>query len=231
MRAALTLAAAVHAIAGPASSPSSFGIGKSQIVISPTNETELLLHTVSPGVSTASINFFWITGDPVGSGPRAGVDYSVWRFYIDGEANASIVLQTSQAACVGQADPSAPWDNDLFGKNSKFGGWHINVPIPFTASVRVTLQLAPFWSGTERVFAMCRGVEGLPVQIAGFSLPPTARLVASVANASLAPLDFHELINIPAGAAGERRGGKVECYWRVQRYSAHVGASVQAQAA
>lgn len=125
--------------------------------------------SVSPGVTFASINFFWITGDPVGSGPRAGVDYAVWRFYIDGETNASVVLQMSQSAFVGNADPTAPWDNEWFGKNSKFGGWHVNVPIPFTSSVRVTLQLPPWWGSTERVFAMCRGVEGLPVQVRGVS--------------------------------------------------------------
>jgi len=153
------------AVLTAAVSPASFGIGKSQIVISPQNETLLLEHTVSPGMDIASINFFWITGDPVGIGPRAGVDYSIWRFYIDGEDNASVVLQMSQAAFVGQADPSAPWGNEWFGKNSKFGGWHVNVPIPFTLSVRVTLQLPSWWGSSERVFAMCRGVEGLPIQV------------------------------------------------------------------
>jgi hypothetical protein len=37
------------------------------------------------------------------------------------------VLQMSQAAFVGNADPGAPWDNEWFGKNAKFGGWHVNV--------------------------------------------------------------------------------------------------------
>ena len=68
---------------------------------------------------------------------------------------------------MGNADPSAPWDNELFGKNSKFGGWHVNVPIPFGKSVRVTMQLPEWWNGTERIFAMVRGVEDLPVTVAG----------------------------------------------------------------
>jgi len=46
---------------------------------------------------------------------------------------------------VGNADPSAPWDNEFFGKNSKFGGWHVNVPIPFRTSARVTLQHPSWW--------------------------------------------------------------------------------------
>ena len=51
-----------------------------------------------------------------------------------GEADASVVLQTSQAALVGGADPTAPWNNAYFGKNSKLGGWHFNLPIPFSSS-------------------------------------------------------------------------------------------------
>jgi hypothetical protein len=86
-----------------AASPSSFGIGRSQFIISPTAETPLFEHNVSSGATNAHISFFWITGDPVNGGPRAGVDYSIWRFYVDGESLASVVLQMSQAAFVGNA--------------------------------------------------------------------------------------------------------------------------------
>jgi hypothetical protein len=210
------------------SPPASFGVGKSQVVISSHFETELLNHTVSAGVSMATINFFWITGDPwkccqgadycdcqpntTGTtGQPAGVDYAIWRFYTDGESTASIKMQMSQAAFVGNADPSAPWDNDWFGKNSKFGGWHVNVPIPFRRKVRVTLQLPEWWNGTERIFAMCRGVENLPIQINSFTLPPTARLIASVKNSSaLQPLGFHDMIELPAGTRGLMLGTMID---------------------
>lgn len=161
-----------------------------------------------------------------------GVDYAIWRFYLDGEASASVTLQMSQAAFVGNADPTAPWDNDWFGKNSLFGGWHVNVPIPFRQSVRVSLQLPAWWNGTyarcslrparlikpsagrdagtERIFAMVRGVEDLPVQINSFVLPVNARLVASVQNSSLAPLEFHDLINVPAGVSGLMLGSMID---------------------
>eukprot|EP00729_Bicosta_minor_P001875 gene1875-7946_t len=106
-----------------------------------------------------------------------------------------VELQTSQAALVSNADPSAPWNNDYFGKNSLLGGWHFNLPIPFASSVRVTLQLPAWFPGCDdRIFAMVRGVENYPVTVAGFNLPPAARLVASVVNASLAPLEFHNLV-------------------------------------
>jgi len=81
-----------------------------------------------------------------------------------------------QAALVGNADASAPWNNDFFGKNSRLGGWHFNLPIPFASSVRVTLQL-PAWfpGGDERIFAMVRGVDNYQTTVAGFALPPPAR--------------------------------------------------------
>lgn len=110
-----------------------------------------------------------------------------------------VELQTSQAALVSNADPSAPWNNDYFGKNSLLGGWHFNLPIPFASSVRVTLQLPAWFPGCDdRIFAMVRGVENYPVTVAGFNLPPAARLVASVVNASLAPLEFHNLVTVPS---------------------------------
>lgn len=66
-------------------------------------------------------------------------------------------------------------------------------------------------TGTERVFAMCRGVEGLPNRIGSFELPPTARLVASVSNSSeLAPLGFHELVNVPLGTSGLMLGTMID---------------------
>ena len=190
------------------------------------NETELLSHHAAPsaagGASGAAahnaVTFFWITGDPfpnstgsVLKDTKSGVDYAIWRFYLDGEATASVELQTSQAALVGNADPSGPWNNDFFGKNSLLGGWHFNLPIPFASSVRVTLQL-PAWfpGGDDRIFAMVRGIENYPVTVAGFTLPPAARLVASVVNASLAPLEFHDLITVPAGKSGLMLGTMID---------------------
>mmetsp|Transcript_29310 Transcript_29310/g.63193 ORF Transcript_29310/g.63193 Transcript_29310/m.63193 type:complete len:210 (-) Transcript_29310:26-655(-) len=77
--------------------------------------------------------------------------------------------------------------------------------------MRVTLKLPTWWNGTERIFAMCRGVENLaPLTISGFSLPADARLVASVRNSSLAPLDFHELIHIPSGTSGLMLGTMID---------------------
>lgn len=162
---------------------------------------ELLSHTISPSSNSGTITFFWITGDPIGEGPASGVDVALWRFYIDNETTASVgPLSTAQAALVGDADPSAPWNNEYFGKNSRFGGWHFNLLVPFARSVRVTLQMPPAFP-RQRAFAMVRGVEDLPLTVGGVSLPPHARLTAHVANSVALPvLAFHELLNIASGA-------------------------------
>ena len=58
---------------------------------------------------------------------------------------------------------------------------------------------------------MVRGVEDLPVTVVGFTLPPNARLVASVVNSSaLAPLGFHTMINVPKGTPGLMLGTMID---------------------
>jgi len=135
------------------------------------------------------------------SGAPCYVDYVQWRFYLDGDTNATVgPVDTSQAAFVGHHDPSAPWDNDFFGKNSNYGGWHVNVLIPFSKSVRVTLQYPPGMITTHQLFAMVRGVENLPLTLGELPLPKNARLQIIVRESLALPtLAFHELVNIPSG--------------------------------
>jgi len=184
----------------------SFGSGRSQIKLGATEFT-LLDYTVSPTAKSAALTFFWITGGTITAAKReAGVpcyvDYVLWRFYLDGETTASLgPVETSQAAFVGEHDTSAPWDNDYFGKNSKFGGWHVNMLIPFTKSIRVTLQLPDTLKTNKDVYAMARGVENLPLNLGGIPLPANARLQIIVSKSlDLPVLAFHTLANIPSGA-------------------------------
>lgn len=191
--------------------PLTFGSGRSQITILAASEFQLLNYTASPLADTGCISFFWITGDPLPGKTASGVDQALWRFYLDGETTASIgPLPTSQAAFIGNHDPSAPWNNDYFGKNSAFGGWHFNLKIPFTKQVRVTLQM-PSTIPSQRAFAMVRGVENLPLVIAGYQLPPSARLVASLKTSMNLPvLSFHELVSIPSGVSGLLLGTMID---------------------
>jgi len=193
----------------------SFGVGRSQIHMT-TDEYVLLDYTVSSTAQTAALTFFWITGDPIsgvkpahgnsqlptaGNGVPCYVDYVLWRFYLDGEATASLgPVSTSQAAFVGHHDPSADWDNDFFGKNSAFGGWHVNLLIPFSKSIRVTLQYPPGMETNHQLFAMARGVENLPLSLGGLPLPNNARLQMVLKESLDMPvLAFHDLVNIASG--------------------------------
>jgi len=87
----------------------------------------------------------------------------------------------------------------FFGKNSKFGGWHINLLIPFSKSIRVTLQLPPQFQST-RAFAMVRGVENIPLTIGYIQLPVEARLRTYLqTSTSLPVLGLHEIVNVASG--------------------------------
>lgn len=178
-----------------------FGSGRSQIDLTSAKEFEILSHTLSPAASTGTITFFWITAWNLNDTTiQSAVDFALWRFYIDNETTASIgPMQTAQAALIGNASPSASWSNDFFGKNADWGGWHFNLQIPFGKSVRVTVQLPPDYPKVQ-AWAIVRGVENLPVTIGSLTLPPTARLTASVRKSTRLPvLGFHELVNIRSG--------------------------------
>jgi len=174
----------------------SFGTGRSQIRFTSASEFQFWNIPFQMRHNRQPLLFFWITGDPI-EGNTCGVDFAIWRFYVDGEMVPSVgPFQTSQAAFVGDNDPSAPWDNDFFGKNSKFGGWHINLFIPFSKSIRVTLQLPPQIAST-RAFAMVRGVENIPITFGSVQLPSTARLHSFLKTSiSLPVLGFHEMVDL-----------------------------------
>jgi len=183
----------------------------SQIKLQTNNEFVVLDYTVSATAQHAALTFFWITGgtitdateiDPtMENGVPCYVDFVLWRFYIDGEMTASLgPVPISQAAFVGQHNPSAPWDNDFFGKNSKFGGWHVNMLIPFSKSIRVTIELPPGMKNNKDVFVMARGVENIPLVVGGIPLPSNARLQMILRQSlNLPVLAFHELVNLPSG--------------------------------
>jgi len=206
----------------------SFGSGRSQIRLKTDSEFELLDYTISADAQSAALTFFWITGwgmsstehtnfkedadIEVGAGSPSYVDYALWRFYLDGASTPTLgPVSTSQAAFVGKHDPSANWDNDFFGKNSATGGWHVNMLIPFSKSIRVTIQLPTGLKQKEcGAYAMARGVENIPLSIGGISLPANARLqIILQSSLNLPTLEFHDLVNIASGR-GRLVGSMIE---------------------
>ena len=130
--------------------------------------------------------------------------------YIDGESEASIVLQPALMAGVGFNDQTAPWGNKWIGKGAQGAAWYSNLsaqqwhslPLPpvrpplTTAHIclhcfqpsavpalhPITGQLThPVDSGLSvRLWVIFRGTENLQTNLGGFVLPPDSRLIQSV---------------------------------------------------
>ena len=96
------------------------------------------------------------------------------RYYIDGEANASVAFEPGMAAGTGFDDPSAPWGTKWMGHGAH-SAWFHNFKIPFGSSIRVTVQST---DGVQHggFYIIVRGGLDLPLVIGDVKLPDTARL-------------------------------------------------------
>jgi hypothetical protein len=85
------------------------------------------------------------------------------------------------------------------GHGSEKGGWYINYYIPFSRSVRVTLELPGTAPGVAWVIV--RGCENLPpVKVGAVQLPPTARLkLHKIVAKTFLALEFVPIVEIPDG--------------------------------
>ena len=180
--------------------PLTIGTGVSQAKLTP-NETQFFEHNVSARGGWAYLNHFWAAG-------TGQVDSAIFRFYIDGESEASVVFQPSLACGVGFDDQAAPWGTKWVGKGAKSTGWFHNIPIIFYKHVRVTYQLAPkdVPNGQGTLWTIVRGAEGLPLQLGNLALPlegGSVKLLLQVkTDVHLKPLEFYDLANVPRGKKG-----------------------------
>ncbi|CAK0823498.1 unnamed protein product [Prorocentrum cordatum] len=194
--------------------PAVIGTSVSQAALTLT-ETEMFSHTVSEEGEWAYMNHFWAAGSPA-------VDRAIFRYYVDGEVNASVVFSPALACGVGWGDQTAPWGNRWMGKAANSTGWFHNIPVPFYKSIRITYQMALEDAGVakapgagprggaveqvgSRVWAIVRGSEGLPLHLGELEVPLRAggvRLELQRRSAQLAPLDFYSVASAPAGQSG-----------------------------
>lgn len=194
---ACVLAAAVlDATASPV--PSVIGTGVSQAKLIQ-EEVTMFSHNVSSEGEWAYMNHFWAAG----SSP---VDRAIFRYYVDGEAEASVEFTPALACGVGFGDQAAPWGNKWMGKGAQSTGWFHNLPVPFYKSIRITYQLAPEDAGADAtLWAIVRGSEGLPLRLGEVELPlseGSVRLDLQRRGAHLEPLDFYDMASVPSGKAG-----------------------------
>jgi hypothetical protein len=169
-----------------------------------TQQEQLLFeHNVSSAATHAVMTHWWLTAHD-DAGDAAYTHFAIFRMYIDGEANASLVFSPSLAIGVGFGDPSAPWATSLFGRGSGAGAWFSNLRIPFEQSIRITLQAAPGAPDYTHLYFICRGAENLGITIAGVEVPlPGSRLVLQTRRAALIPpLAFLTVANLSAGSSG-----------------------------
>ena len=134
----------------------------------------------------AYLNHFWSAGGKGALGQYVA-DRQLVRYYIDGEATASIAFEPAMASgsgigWEGPADYAAglnakePWgpdmSNDLIGHSAETGGgWHNRFKVPFSRSIRCTVQLPSGYqmhgsslpsNFSSKMFLIFRGVEGDP---------------------------------------------------------------------
>lgn len=126
-------------------------------------------------------------------------DRQLVRYYIDGEATASIAFEPAMASGsgIGWEGPAyyaaglnakEPWgpdmSNDLIGHSAETGGgWHNRFKVPFSRSIRCTVQLPSGYqmhgsslpsNFSSKMFLIFRGVEGdpRPLTVGSLTLPP-----------------------------------------------------------
>jgi hypothetical protein len=163
-------------------------------------EVTLFAHKIkSSDTSFGVMTHFWTTGS---AEAMAG---AVFRYYVDGEQNASIEFTPSMAAGVGFDDPKAPWGTKWAGLGagkSEGQAWFLNFKIPFGETIRITAQhLEKTLSG---FYFIARGMMTTkPLDVfPGFSLPITARLHLQKFDGAMKPLEVLDIVNVPQGYAG-----------------------------
>ena len=198
-RATLTMIKLVLALVCASSTASdlsavrTIGTGLSQARLNATEQV-LFEHSLSRANDTGVMNHFWAAGSPA-------VDGAIVRYYVDGEARASVEFVVAMACGVGFGDQAAPWATKWMGKGANHTGWFHNFAIPFGSSIRITFQHGA--GGADAIWLIARGAENLPLRVGALDLPRGARMRLSATSATLAaPLARYDLLSVPAGARG-----------------------------
>jgi hypothetical protein len=146
------------------------------------------------------MTYFWYTC------AYSNFENTVFRYYIDGEKNASIAGTFFMLHGIGFSSHDGPtWGHSVIGKGANQGGVYNTYRIPFGKHVRVTAQLPEKSSGPKVYWVIFRGIEGSSQVTIGkdlIQLPPQARLkLYTNEGVTLKPLQFVDLSNSPANGA------------------------------
>lgn len=137
--------------------------------------------------------------------------HGIVNFYIDGEKVPSISITLLELAgesrfniAGGQSNTDgSPWGIALFGRTAKSGGVYSTVRIPFSTSIRTTIQAPDTSEGESVYWFIIRGLEAHAVLLGDLQLPPEARLALyRVHPTKLDNLELITLATVPRGFAG-----------------------------
>lgn len=149
-------------------------------------EVTLLEHT-----GAGCLTHMWFGGN------WPGYDRTRIRVYVDGEQEASIDMELFLGHGIGWTDAAAPWGTRRIGKTGHPSGLYNNYQIPFGRGIRVAAQLGSGVRGPQTFWWITRGVENLPVRMAGLTLPKAARLrLYRREEVKLHPLETLELCDV-----------------------------------
>jgi hypothetical protein len=175
--------------------PTTIGGAISDWSLSYGKELEVWNHTIhsSGGLAHgAYLNHFWSAGGKGAVGQYIA-DRQTIRYYVDGEASPSIQMEPAMACGSGIGwnelnyyeaghNLKEGWGNSvsttMMGHSAQSGGgWHNRYKIPFSKSIRITVQLpldVPK-NTTSKMFLIFRGLEGdpLPIAVGSIRMPPT----------------------------------------------------------
>ena len=169
---------------------SHFGTGLSGINL-PANETTVFEHNVPAG-SFGVMNHFWSTCT------KDCIEASRIRYYVDYQSEPSIDYNPILAIGVGFNDSSiAPWGTKWIGTGSDKAYFH-NFKIPFSKNIRITMT-STTGRNMPHYYIIVRGVLNAKIEIGGITIPPTANLLLQKIEATVQPLEWVNITNIPYG--------------------------------
>jgi hypothetical protein len=167
------------------------------LILATDGETTVFDYNVTDNSSYGVFTHFWITGSPASG---SGLDNATVRYYIDGEATASIAFKPPLATGVGFDDLTL-WGTEKASHGAKKGGWSINYRIPFQKHARVTVQKHAGITHPQICYVILRGAENMPIHVGDLELPgASARLALhKIEDVVFQPLAWVSIIDIPTG--------------------------------
>ncbi|KAH3765899.1 DUF2961 domain-containing protein [Pelomyxa schiedti] len=174
----------------PSASETTFGFGYSNGVLH-AKEWIVFQHWLAAG-DYGVMTHFWMT---IPSNVESNM---IVRYYIDGEATASVEYQPGLACGVGYNDNQAPWGTQWVGKGAADGSWFNNIMIPFQRSIVVTVQHTV--SDQGGFYVIVRGQTNLPIHFGSLTLPSTTKLTLVKWEGTLSSMEYVDFVNIKSGA-------------------------------